>query len=239
MNNLKGACLFLIIISLFFVFSATGCVEIFQKVTVNRDGSGTGFLEIHISKEVFPMVARELKRGFPKGWSMVGEKDVGNKHVISMKANFKILSDLSDHDMRYTFSSKKLNFFKDSYAVLIEPLKIGGDPVPFELTIEIPGSTINTNGVKISSNQVKWTFNGFSKGMAMFVESSAFAIRFYVGLTLISILLIAGTFVITILTRKSLPDRTSPISKKIFCTQCGKENDSRAVFCVYCGQRIE
>jgi hypothetical protein len=189
-------------------------------------------------KEIYPMMAAELKKDIQKGWTIVSERDEGEKHVVSMKAQFKNLSELSDEDMRYTFIFNKKNIFKDSYSISMLMIKSVSDPIPFNIILEVPGSIEKTNGIRMSSNKVKWTYNGLSKGTMLSVDSSAFGKRFYMGLVLMGVLLVSGIVLIIALNRKTNVIQPAPKSKRIFCPQRGKENDSNSVFCVHCGQKI-
>jgi len=152
----------------------TSCIEVKQGININRDGSGDAQLEVAIQKEFASMVIPKLKADAPKTWKFVAEKDKEGQRVVTFSTKFKDISELTDGDTRYTCSSKKEHFLKRSYSLYIEQLKTSDMPFPYEIDIKVPGSINETNGAKLSSNEVKWNLWGFRKGEKLYVKSTAF-----------------------------------------------------------------
>lgn len=215
----------------------TSCLEVRQRIVVNKNGSGNSRVEIALLKEMLPPSAvPELKNELKsKGWSILRKAEKGGQYVITAGRKFKSLSELSDDEERYRFSSKKKGFMKRSYLIEVEQLKNSDLPFPYELTIEVPGRIDKTNGSKVSSHEVKWNLQGLSMGTKLYVGFTASTIPFLKLLALailFLLLLFVGVVIIKKMTKPGTP-------KSIFCTQCGAENPISASFCANCGHRLD
>ncbi len=163
------------ILMLSLLFLLTSCLEVKQGININKDGSGDARLEIAIQQMWAPQVVPKLKSDIPKGWSVIEEKEKDGKHVIVLGRKFKDISELNDDENRYTFSSERKGFLKKSYVIEVKQLKSSDMPFPYEVTIKMPGSIDETDGIKIASGEVKWNLQGLRKGTELSVKSSALA----------------------------------------------------------------
>lgn len=182
-----------LLIKVFFIFLICfilpSCLEeVKQEITIHEDGSGNARCEIVIQKEMLPFASyqisqfkKELKE---KGWDILPTVEKEGKYVISVQRKFKDISELNDDEATYTFSSKKIGFMKSSYILQIKYIKSSDIPFPYEIYIKLPGSIYETNGEKVSSNKVKWTLLGFSKGTVLYVKSSGLAMPVLVWLAI-------------------------------------------------------
>lgn len=156
--------------------SLTSCLEVKQAININKDGSGDARLEVAVQQEWASQLVPKLKGDMPKGWSIVEEKEKEGKHVVIFNRKFKDISELNDNEARYTFSSERKGFLKKSFILEVSQLKSSDMPFPYEVSIKLPGSIDETDGIKISSNEVKWNLQGLRRGTKLSVKSSAFAL---------------------------------------------------------------
>lgn len=154
-------------------FLLTSCIEVKQSININKDGSGDTRLEIAIQKEWASQIIPKLKSEIPKGWNIVEEKEKEGKQAIGFKRKFKNISELNDEETSFLFTTERAGFLKKSYSLHIEQLKSSDMPFPYEVTIRVPGGVDETNGIKLSSNEVKWALSGLQKGKGLSIKSSA------------------------------------------------------------------
>lgn len=154
----------------------TSCLEVKHGININKDGSGEARLEVAVQKEWASQLVPKLKGDMSKGWSIVEEKEKEGKHVVIFNRKFKDISELNDNETRYTFSSERKGFLKKSFILEVSQLKSSDMPFPYEITIKVPGSIDETDGIKISSHEVKWNLQGFRTGTKLSAKSSAFAL---------------------------------------------------------------
>jgi len=228
---------FIILIS----FILTSCIEVKHKISVNEDGSGSTKLEIALSKEIFsldPKAGSQIREDLKKeGWKIVKEEEKTDKYIIVAERKFKDVSELNDKNTQYTFSSEKKGILTKSYFLEIKFIKTSDIPIFYELNIKMPGNIDETNGKRVSSSEVKWNLEGFSRGTKLFVKSSDFVIPTFVLLMVLSIFIILFFIGIMIIIRRGLKPVTP--QQIIFCTQCGKPNPINAFFCTNCGEKLK
>lgn len=242
-HGLKNGLLTRLAFTILICFILTSCLEVKQKININKDGSGNTRLEIAIQKEMLfdpqaiPKVKNDLKKG---GWNILGEIKKEGKHVITAGRKFKNISELNDEENRYIFSSERKGFLRKSYFLEIKHLKSSDMPFPYEVSIEVPGDIDETNGTKVSSDEVKWNLQGFQRGTKLSVKSSDFTIPAFVSIVIVMaglLLLFVGVVIVSKMIKPGIP-KSRIVSRGIFCTQCGKENPATASFCTNCGQRL-
>jgi competence protein ComGC len=228
---------FIILIS----FILTSCIEVKHKININEDGSGDTKLEVTLSKEIFsldPKAGSEIKNDLKKeGWKIVKEEEKAGKYIITVERKFKNISELNDDTVQYAFFSQKKGFLTNSYFLEIEFIKTPDFPISYELVIEMPGNIEETNGIKVSSSEVKWNLEGFSRGTKLFAKSSGFVIPTFVLLMVLSILIIL--FFIGIMITIKRTSKPAVSQQIIFCTQCGRPNPVDAFFCTNCGEKLK
>ncbi len=233
----------LYLIKVFFIilmcFILTSCLEVKQRININKDGSGIARLEITILKGALldPKAILELKEELKReGWKIDKERKEKGKYIIFAKKKFENVTELNDEETEYTFSTERRGFMKTSYTFKVEFIKSPQIPFPVEITVKMPGRIVETDGKKISSNEARWNLQYFTRGTELFVESSGFTIPVFVLVATIGgfLLLFAGIIIFGKI-------RKPAVSKYgvIFCTQCGKGNPANASFCTNCGQRVE
>lgn len=154
----------------------TSCLEVKHGININKDGSGEARLEVAVQQEWASQLVPKLKGDMPKGWSIVEEKEKEGKHVVIFSRKFKDISELNDNETRYSFSAERKSFLKKSYILEVSQLKSSDMPFPYEITIKVPGSIDETDGTKLSANEVRWNLQGLKKGKALSAKSSAFAL---------------------------------------------------------------
>jgi Tol biopolymer transport system component len=184
--------IFLRFISLIFIAAGlTSCIEVELKESlhINKDGSGETRLEILLEKsEIAQGVLTKIKHDIPKGWNIIEEKDKDGKHVLVFGSKFNDISAFNRDKKSqatpniYTFKTDKTGLFKKSYALEVSQTNNSDMPFPYEITIKMPGKIDETNGTKVSSNEVKWNLQGFRKGTKLIVKSSAFTMPDYASL---------------------------------------------------------
>jgi len=241
---LKSNFLIKIVLIILISFILTSCIEVKHKISINNDGSGSTKLEIILSKEIFsldPKAGSQIKEDLKKeGWKIVKEEEKAGKYLIVAEKKFKNISELNDEYTQYTFFPQKKGFLTKSYFLEIEFVKTPDIPISYisyELNIKMPGNIDETNGMKVSSSEVKWNLDSFSRGTKLFVKSSGFIIPTFVLLMVLSIFIILFFVgIIVIIRRTSKPTISQQI---IFCPQCGKENFAKAYFCTNCGQKLK
>lgn len=241
-NKTKNVILRIAISVSYFLISIllTSCLEVKQGINIDKDGSGAARLEVAVQKEWASQIIPRLKQNVPKGWNIIEEKEKDGKHTLIFGKKFKDISELSDDESRYTLSIQKEGFLKKSYSLEIEQLKTADAPFPYEFTINVPGSITETNGIKVSSNQVKWNLFGIKRGTKLVLKSSGFLFPSAVIYVALGFGVILLTFIaLKILKRsKATVSEADILSKKIYCTQCGKENLASAAFCTNCGEKL-
>jgi len=154
------------------VIFLASCLEVKQRIDINRDGSGHASLEIAVQREWVPMVIPKLKADAPRGWIISDEKETGGKHVIVFTRKFRDLSELSDNEVKYRFFSERIGFLKKKYSLEALQLKSSDVPFPYEVSIRLPGTIEETNGARVSSNEVRWDLNGLRAGARLAVRAS-------------------------------------------------------------------
>jgi len=189
---------------IFICFFLISCANIKNKININRNGSGTAKLEITISEILLsldPTIIPNIKNEMTKrGWQVIKEEK--NNIVVEMK--FKNISQLNDEYMQWTFFSKKKGFLTRLYFLEIELIESKDlELILYEIYIKMPGNIDETNGIKISSSEVKWNLTGLSKGAKLFVKSSDSMIFIFI-LPIVLIVGIILLFVIIIINRKKL-----------------------------------
>ena len=232
----------LIIGLLVFSLFLTSCIEIHQKIFVKKDGSGTAQLEFIIHKELAAMglteLKRELKKDAPKGWTLQSEKEVGSNYILTYQTTFKNVSALNDDEIQYSFLSDNKGLFKINYRVKINFLKSRPEPIPFYVFLEVPGTIANTNGTKVSANQIKWEFNGLTRGTELFVESYSTRIGVVIAIIIVGCLIVALFLFIILRRKRQILPQIQGTSKNAFCTQCGASNSLDSKFCEDCGHEL-
>lgn len=243
-QGLKNGLLIRLVFTILICLVLTSCLEVKQKININKDGSGSTKLEIAIQKELLfdpqaiPKVKNELQK---EGWNILGDREKEGKHIITAGRKYKNISELTDDEARYEFYSERKGFLKKSYALEIKHLKSSEMPFPYEVSIEVPGDIDETNGTKISSDEIKWNLQGVRRGTRLFVKSSGFSIPGFVSVVIVMVgllLLFVGVVIVSKIIKPAIPPKRV-VSTGIFCTQCGKENLATASFCTNCGQRLE
>lgn len=224
-----------------FLLLSTSCVEVHQKIFLNKDGSGSAKMEFVIHKELAAMglaeLKEKLKQDAPKGWSFHSEREVGNNFILTYQAAFQNISTLNDDEIQYSFVRKNKNLFEEMFQVKINFLKNRVEPIPFHLLLEMPAPVSQTNGAKVSASQVKWEFSGLKKGNELLAESSSINIGFVVVLIILGLLIVA-LFLFFILKQQRAISSIPQKARKSYCIQCGATLSIEAKFCENCGEKV-
>ncbi len=242
----------------------TSCIEVKQRIDISRDGSGEAILEIGVQREWTSMVIPKLKADAPRGWIISDEKEKDGKHVIVFTRKFRDISEVNDDEAKYFFWSKKAGFMQRRYAIEVTQLKSSDLPFPYEVSIKVPGSIDETNGMKVSSNEARWNLQGLRRGTKLSITASAFALPDYGswrtcyvlvtqgegisscwpllgdlgGSALLGVGVIVGAGLIT---RKAIRvglRNRKDVPRRVFCTECGQENPATGAFCTNCGHTL-
>lgn len=230
----------------------TGCLEIKQSISLLGDGSGQVAVKFVVEKEWAPMLVPKLKesmrRDIPKGVQVDGPmQDEAGNSVLQFTLPFKDVSELNDKETEYVFVSEGGGFFSKTYRLEIRQLATRNFdvPIPFEFLVKMPGTIDETNGVKVSTNEVKWRQIGISKGTVMSARSSATSWPGMIVMGAVAAFVLLGGWLV--LSRKTAsvyeaaPDVFVPVQHRmsaIFCTECGERNSESGSFCTRCGQRL-
>ena len=243
---LKSELLTKLVFAILICFSLTSCLEVKQKINIHKDGSGKVRAEVGIIKKMlygerlFEALAEFREDIKKEGWKIVGEKEEKGKYVIVFEKKFKDISELNDDESRYTFSSERRGFLRKTYTLEVKHIESSEIPFPYEISIKVPGSIDETNGIKVSTDEAKWNLQGLQRGTVISLKSSGFTIPVFSSL----LMMMAGLlllFVVVLITRKVLKPgipKSRVSSEVIFCTQCGKKNPATAFFCTNCGKDL-
>ena len=225
----------------------SGCLEVKQSIFLNSDGSGDIAIKFVIQKQWAPMLVPRFKemlqKDMPKGMQVADEvQDEAGNSVFKVTGAFKNVAELSDKDIQYVFVTEGGGIFSNVYRFEIRQLATRqfDVPVPFEFMVKMPGTIDETNGVKVSTNEVKWSQTGISKGTVLSAKSTATSPlgKILYGVVA-AVALMAGWL---LLSRRGTAARVAvPIQNSataVFCTECGQNNSGSAAFCTRCGQKL-
>ena len=174
-------------------------------------------------------------------------QDEAGNSVLQFTVPFKDVSELSDKSTQYVFVSEGGGFFNKTYRFEIRQLATQNFdmPIPFEFLVRMPGTIDETNGVKVSPNEVKWSQIGIRKGTVMSARSSATSWLGMIVLGVVAAFVLLGGWLV--LSRKTAsvyevaPDVFVPVQNRmpaVFCTECGQRNSESANFCTGCGKKL-
>jgi len=227
----------------------SGCLDIHQSIVLDSDGSGSMIVKFVVEKQWAPLVVPDLQKALekdmPAGLKLTGvSSDAAGNSVVEVKGTFRNVAELNDKETQYIFVAEGGNLFKKTYRLEIRHLAaMNFDvPIPFEFLVRMPGTLDETNGMKVSSNEVKWmSQTGFPKGTIHSVRSTAtssLGMLLY-GAGALAVLL-AGWFFVSRRAPKApvvarIEDDAVVV---IFCTECGQKNSESAAFCTHCGQKL-
>ena len=230
----------------------SGCLEVKQSISLDGDGSGQVAVKLVVEKQWAPMVVPELKKSMqrdaPKGMQLADQmQDEAGNSVLRFTVPFKNVSELSDKGTQYVFMSEGGGFFNKTYHFEIRQLATQNFdmPIPFEFMVKMPGTIDETNGVKVSPNEVKWSQIGIKKGTVMSARSSTTSWLGMIVLGAVAAFVLLGGWLV--LSRKTAPvyevaqDAFVPVENRmsaVFCTECGQRNSESASFCTGCGQKL-
>lgn len=236
--------------ALFWFFASAvlcGCLEVKQSIVLDSEGSGSVVVKIVVDKQWAPLVVPDLKKAFQKDMQKAvlkltdETKDEAGNSVLLVSGVFRNVAELSDKDTQYVFVTEGGGLFTKTYRFEIRQLETMkfDVPIPFEFLVKMPGTVDETNGIKVSSHEVKWSSQtGFRKGTVLSAKSTATPL---LGMLLYGagaiILLAAGWFFLS----RRVPKAVAPIQSAapmIFCTECGQKNSESATFCTHCGQKV-
>ena len=217
----------------------TSCFEVKQDVSVNNDGSGKAKIEFAVEKAFAPEIIPQIKKTtVPSGWRIVGEQEKDGKLVLMMERMFQNMSELSDNEMRYSFSSEKTGFVKRAYSIDITMLKTSEMPFPYTLTLKVPGGIEDTNGNKISSDTVQWDLQGLQKGTILSIKSKGMVFSNSLALLLLILPIVIVLMILIFLKRKRVSIESVVVAQRQFCVHCGERIPEDSDFCVDCGAKI-
>lgn len=230
----------------------SGCLQVKQSISLDGDGSGQVAVKLVVEKQWAPMVVPELKKSMqrdaPKGMQLADQmQDEAGNSVLQFTVPFKNVSELNDKGTQYVFVSEGGGFFNKTYRFEIRQLATQNFdmPIPFEFMVKMPGTIDETNGVKVSPNEVKWSQIGINKGTVMSARSSATSWLGMIVLGAVAAFVLLGGWLV--LSRKTAPvyeatqDAFVPVQNRmsaVFCTECGQQNSESASFCTGCGQKL-
>lgn len=235
-----------------FCFLATallcGCLEVKQSIVIDNNGSGSIAVKFVVEKQWAPMVVPELKKGFqkdmPAGFKVADETtDEAGNSVLGVKGVFKNVAELSDKDTQYVFVAEGGGLFRKTYRFEIRQLAtMNFDvPIPFEFLVKMPGTVDETNGLKVSSHEVKWgSPTGFKKGTVMSAKSTdttLLGILVY-GFVALAAIVAGWFFLFKRFYKVSVVAPIQNAESVIFCTECGQRNLESATFCTCCGKKL-
>ncbi len=230
----------------------SGCLEVKQSISLEGDGSGQVAVKLVVEKQWAPMVVPELKKSMqwdaPKGVQMADQmQDEAGNGVLQFTVPFKDVSELSDKGAQYVFVSEGGEFLKKTYRFEIRQLATQNFdmPIPFEFMVKMPGTIDETNGVKVSQNEVKWSQIGIQKGTVMSARSNATSWPGMIVLGVVAAFVLLGGWLVlskkTAAVYEVAPDVFVPVQNRmsaVFCTECGQGNSESASFCTGCGQKL-
>ncbi len=230
----------------------SGCLEVKQSISLEGDGSGQVAVKLVVEKQWAPMVVPELKKSMqrdaPKGMQMADQmQDEAGNSVLQFTVPFKDVSELSDKGTQYVFVSEGGEFLKKTYRFEIRQLATQNFdmPIPFEFMVKMPGTIDETNGVKVSQNEVKWSQIGIQKGTVMSARSNATSWPGMIVLGVVAAFVLLGGWLVlskkTAAVYEVAPDVFVPVQNRmsaVFCTECGQGNSESASFCTGCGQKL-
>lgn len=225
----------------------SGCLEIKQAIFLQNDGSGSVALKFIVEKQWAPMVVPELKKSLEGHTAtMLSDetRDAAGNSVLELKGAFGSVTELSDKDIEYSLVTEGGNPFRRTYRFEIRHLTAMNFevPIPFEFLVKVPGTVDETNGMKVSSNEVKWiSQTGFRKGT---IHSAKFTTTTMPETILYGIGALAVVLAGWLYLSKRHPNEPAVVGIQdgaelvTFCTECGQRNPASSTFCIHCGQRL-
>lgn len=157
------------------VLVLSSCMDVVEKVTLNKDGSGEVVFEIGVQRDWVTLVVPQLKSKMPASWRLVEDRDTPEKHLLVMAGHFNDISELSDDAMTYGFTSSRSGLFHKSYVVTLHQIKGFDLPIPYKVIFTVPGSIQEAAGGSIQGGQVEWNLTGAKAGSGWSLASSALA----------------------------------------------------------------
>ena len=238
------------------VLLLSGCVEVKELITIKADGSAESMLSLIVSKEfaaiVVPDLERQVKKDAPDAVVTVKEVESGDTAIVSQRT-VKNLSELRDDARAYDCKIEKDGTSRTRY-IFSGRWRLN-DPVPVEVTVKFPGEVNETNGEKIDSQTVRWTFETGAKiwggrgGKTLTATATATAFPIViVGVGVGVLLLVVAGLGFFFLRRKKCdvsPVASGPATQaqpkegEIFCTECGLRQSATVKFCTSCGNPME
>lgn len=238
------------------VLLLSGCVEVKELITIKADGSAESMLSLIVQKDfaalVVPDLERQVKKDAPDAVVTVKEVESGNTAIVSQRT-VKNLSELRNDTRGYECKIEKDGTSRTRY-IFNGRWRIN-DPVPVEVTVKFPGEVNETNGEKIDSQTVRWTFEtgakiwggrGGGKTLTATATATAFPIVI-VGVGVGALLLVVAGLGFFFLRRKksdgsvasSPAAQAQPQEGEVFCTECGVRQSANVKFCTSCGNPME
>lgn len=141
----------------------SGCIEIDWQLNMEPDGSGTAVIKFtNESLPTFNFKA-DLERGsqwiaklYEMGATSETGKEGGRDYVLYRVA-FSDLSQLSDEDLGFSFTRNNGTCeFRATPTAKARRQAWGAMPIPFRLSVAMPGRVIDSSAGQVSGNVVSW-----------------------------------------------------------------------------------
>lgn len=234
----------------------SGC-KVSMITAFQSDGSGNVTTEALIDKEYAPMVIPELRKKFREDASgksnLPPAEELLNARgdtVFRWSAPFNKAEELSDANMHVSFETDN-GLWQKRYRVMVEVSKNpdGSEMFEQEYRVRMPGAIEQTNGKRVSENEVVWSaMGGFQRGARFEVVSRGTGVATI--LALVAALGSLGALAHWLYSRRSAnakpeaaPVQGSSVTmayaeQDMPCSSCGHLCGVGQKFCPKCGTRV-
>lgn len=238
------------------IFLLSGC-KVSMLTAFQSDGSGNFTTEAMIDKEYAPMVIPELRKKFREDAAgksnMPPAEEFLNARgdtVFRWSVPFRKAEELSDDNMRVSFESDN-GLWQKRYRVMVVVNKNpdGSEVFEQEYRVRMPGTIEQTNGNRVSANEVVWSaMGGFQRGTRFELISKETSIATI--LALVAALGALSALVYWFFLRRSAnakpeaaPVQGSSVTmghteQDVGCSNCGHLCGIGQKFCQKCGTRV-
>ena len=242
-----------------------GC-KLDRSVVFQPDGSGVQVMELIIDKEIPPLAIVELRSKLLENPEL-SKQGLRTKEYINQRGDtvfqfsgpFQAAAELNDRSERWDFRIENTGLFQKQYrlqVLFVEPPENTGVPIEVEYRVRMPGKIEQTNGIKLSENEVVWrTTAGFQQGTRFdaLARGAAASITMVAAGALLLVLLAAAIAGWRFFSRRSAIPRAAEGSALSIsatrraaeesmsrpCIKCGAQNAVEARFCRSCGHSFE
>ena len=224
-----------------------GCVDIEIDTKINENGSGTQVWRFTGTALLASEIKKQVERNRFFGKSITRDLYKEGDYILESTLNFREISELrnADRDVRFTTSGWLLRthtytevWKRSGEAAGLLAQHAGGIvPVNLKISVEMPGTIVETNADFKESGVARWTIpvSDLADSKTLIAKSRTWNW---------TILIIAGGLLIGLfagllfLTYSIVSKSKSPALPSIRCSACGADVPGGFTFCNFCGNKM-